>query len=119
MKNLIIISVLALIFVGCAHNCHSDKYSSQDSISNTQSATSNNTITADMLTDSVTVKKVQRALTAAGHNSGPIDGIVGPITTGALKSYQNAKKLDISGNIDVATVNSLKITKTELKKVNL
>ena len=34
------------------------------------------------------VRRLQRALNGAGHNPGPIDGIVGPRTMSAVKSYQ-------------------------------
>jgi len=33
------------------------------------------------------VKKIQNGLITAGYNPGPIDGVVGPLTTGALKQF--------------------------------
>lgn len=43
------------------------------------------------------VKLLQRALTATGHNPGPVDGIRGPKTTAALKAFQAAHKLTPDG----------------------
>lgn len=43
------------------------------------------------------VKLLQRALTATGHNPGPVDGIRGPKTTAALKAFQAAHQLTPDG----------------------
>ncbi len=35
----------------------------------------------------VRVKKIQNGLITIGYNTGPIDGVIGPLTTGALKQF--------------------------------
>jgi curved DNA-binding protein CbpA len=35
----------------------------------------------------VRVKKIQNGLITVGYNTGPIDGVIGPLTTGALKQF--------------------------------
>lgn len=44
-----------------------------------------------------TVRGIQEALTALGYAPGPIDGIRGPHTSGALESFQRDKGLDVDG----------------------
>jgi hypothetical protein len=43
------------------------------------------------------VKKVQQALARLGYDPGRIDGVYGPRTTAAVKSYQHQEKLPITG----------------------
>ena len=52
------------------------------------------------------VSKIQRALSASGHNPGRIDGVLGRDTMAAVASYQRAKGLP-SGGLTVATLKSL------------
>lgn len=54
------------------------------------------------------VKGVQQALSAAGHDPGPIDGVVGPQTTAALKAYQKQNGLSVTGRLDDATLAKLR-----------
>ena len=56
--------------------------------------------------DRNTVAQIQRALKAAGHNPGPIDGVIGSQTLAAVKSYQKKKGLP-SGQLTYATLDSL------------
>ena len=49
------------------------------------------------------VKAVQQALQGKGMDPGPIDGIMGPKTTGALKAFQKDQKLTESGRLDDQT----------------
>ena len=53
------------------------------------------------------VKRLQTALNGAGYNSGAVGGIYGEKTEAALKSYQQANGLSVSGALDEATYNSL------------
>ena len=55
------------------------------------------------------VRSVQQALIEDGYNAGPIDGIVGPRTSGALREFQDANGLPATGRIDSATVAALGI----------
>ena len=41
--------------------------------------------------------KVQELLTRLGHDSGPIDGIVGPLTRAAIRAFQTAQELEVTG----------------------
>ncbi len=43
------------------------------------------------------VTDIQRALKKAGHNPGPIDGVIGRETKAAINSFQKAKSLAIGG----------------------
>ncbi|HPG25441.1 MAG TPA: peptidoglycan-binding domain-containing protein [Myxococcota bacterium] len=52
------------------------------------------------------VRRLQTALRSAGHNPGPIDGIVGQETLAALKGYQQEKGL-ATGGVTMATLQSL------------
>ncbi len=54
------------------------------------------------------ISAVQRALNAAGYNSGTPDGILGLRTQTALKQYQTEKGLPI-GNLNIQTLQSLGI----------
>lgn len=53
------------------------------------------------------VKAVQRALTDAGYNPGPVDGIEGSKTSAALEDYQRDKQLTVDGVIGTETLESL------------
>lgn len=52
------------------------------------------------------VQRIQTALKQAGHNPGPIDGVIGYGTMAAVKSYQRAKGL-ASGGLTLQTLESL------------
>ncbi|MDH4069909.1 MAG: peptidoglycan-binding protein [Ignavibacteria bacterium] len=52
------------------------------------------------------VKQLQIALRDAGHNPGPIDGVVGSLTLAATKSYQTEKGL-ATGGLTYETIRSL------------
>ena len=47
---------------------------------------------------------MQSRLTAHGFPVGPIDGLVGPITIAALKRFQKAQKIEVTGRADALTV---------------
>jgi hypothetical protein len=52
------------------------------------------------------VSRVQTALLKAGHNPGPIDGILGRQTVGAIKAYQKERGL-ATGGLTYGTMESL------------
>jgi hypothetical protein len=56
-----------------------------------------------------TVRSIQQALEGAGHKPGPIDGLLGSQTLGAVRSYQQAKGL-ATGGLTYATIDSLGVT---------
>ena len=52
---------------------------------------------------------VQRELTQLGYYRGPIDGIVGSKTEQAIRWFQSVDKLPVTGQIDSATLQALRI----------
>jgi hypothetical protein len=52
---------------------------------------------------------VQRKLTQLGYYHGPIDGIVGSKTEQAIRWFQSVDKLPVTGQIDSATLQALRI----------
>ncbi|HEU4342728.1 MAG TPA: peptidoglycan-binding domain-containing protein [Candidatus Binatia bacterium] len=55
------------------------------------------------------VKKAQQALKDAGHNPGPIDGVVGAQTQQAIKEFQSSSGLKQTGTLDAETAQKLGI----------
>ncbi len=55
------------------------------------------------------VRGLQRALLAAGHNPGPIDGVIGRETLAAVKAYQQEKNLAV-GRLTIETIRSLGVS---------
>jgi hypothetical protein len=53
-----------------------------------------------------TVSKIQDALIKAGHDPGPVDGMLGPQTQSAIRSYQKSKGL-AEGDLTYETIESL------------
>jgi peptidoglycan hydrolase-like protein with peptidoglycan-binding domain len=53
------------------------------------------------------IKQAQQKLSAAGHDAGQADGIMGPKTAQALKDFQQAKGLEASGRLDQRTLAEL------------
>lgn len=57
---------------------------------------------------------LQMRLTAHGLSVGPIDGLVGPITTAAIKAFERAKGLPVDGMADEAVVNALRRSSSDV-----
>lgn len=57
---------------------------------------------------SALILEVQDLLNRKGHNAGTADGIAGPATRAAIRSYEKANGLPIDGLIDNALFSSLK-----------
>jgi peptidoglycan hydrolase-like protein with peptidoglycan-binding domain len=53
------------------------------------------------------VRALQRRLAAAGSDPGPVDGRFGPRTAAALRAYQRAQHLDVTGRADLETATAL------------
>jgi N-acetyl-anhydromuramyl-L-alanine amidase AmpD len=53
------------------------------------------------------VRLVQRHLNSLGYECGPVDGIFGRMTAGAVKEYQFIAKLKANGVVDKATWNRM------------
>lgn len=52
-------------------------------------------------------KEIQRALKNEGHYDGKIDGIAGPKTRQAVRAFQQAEQVMVSGNVDAQTASLL------------
>ena len=52
---------------------------------------------------SADVRSAQMALKDKGFNPGPIDGVMGPRTTAAVKEFQQKENLTVSGSLDADT----------------
>ena len=55
------------------------------------------------------IMSVQKELARLGYYHGPIDGIAGSETAQAVRWFQSVDKLPVSGQIDSATVQALRI----------
>jgi peptidoglycan hydrolase-like protein with peptidoglycan-binding domain len=53
------------------------------------------------------IKKVQETLRDKGYNPGPIDGVLGPQTRGAISQYQKSENLPDTGHLDAQTAGKL------------
>lgn len=49
------------------------------------------------------IRQAQRALKDKGHDPGPIDGVLGRRTRAALRHYQQAEGLNVTGQLDTET----------------
>jgi hypothetical protein len=58
------------------------------------------------------IREVQRALLRKGYDPGPVDGIFGPKTEGALRQFQEAKQLPVTGQLDDRSLAALKASET-------
>jgi peptidoglycan hydrolase-like protein with peptidoglycan-binding domain len=54
-----------------------------------------------------TVRDVQRALAQRGYDPGPVDGVMGPATKMALRSFQRAENLEPTGKVNARTLAGL------------
>ena len=55
------------------------------------------------------VREAQRTLGELGYRPGPIDGVVGRRTQGALASYQRSEGIPVTGHLDAETLVRLDI----------
>jgi len=55
------------------------------------------------------IKRAQEALVQAGHDPGPMDGVMGSRTGAALRAYQEQHGLTVTGRLDEATRSKLKL----------
>lgn len=58
------------------------------------------------------VRQAQLELQQLGFNPGPIDGIMGPLTRGALRDFQQDRGLAVTGRLDTRTREALGISRT-------
>jgi peptidoglycan hydrolase-like protein with peptidoglycan-binding domain len=53
------------------------------------------------------IRQVQEALKAKGHDPGPVDGTMGAETQEALRAFQKAEDLPVTGQLDSETISKL------------
>ena len=88
---------------------------SQDSMSNsshgdaTRSAGMSQSGLGGQAQGSDAVREAQQALQQKGFDVGPIDGIMGPKTSAALREFQQAQGLKTSGRLDQQTLSALDV----------
>ena len=59
-----------------------------------------------------TVRNAQQALKDKGFDPGPVDGIMGPRTHAAIRSYQDKNSLEADGRLGPQTLGSLGVANT-------
>ena len=57
--------------------------------------------------DTATVRAAQQALNALGYNAGQVDGDFGPNTEQAVRHFQQAKGMAVTGDLDRRTLEAL------------
>ena len=57
------------------------------------------------------IKKVQETLRDKGYDPGPIDGVMGSQTRAAIRQYQTAENLPVTGHLDGETAGKLGVEK--------
>lgn len=65
-----------------------------------------------------TIRRAQDALNAAGYKVGVPDGRAGAQTTAALKRYQTARHLQVTGKFDNITLRSLGLSSVEVESAS-
>ena len=53
------------------------------------------------------VRQAQKKLNDLGYQSGQVDGVLGPRTQAALRDFQQAKNIAVTGRLDEKTTNAL------------
>jgi len=56
------------------------------------------------------ISAIQSALAKAGHNPGPIDGVIGGSTMKAVNAFQRKKGLPVDEYLNIATVRALGVS---------
>ncbi len=64
-----------------------------------------------------TIRSVQQNLNDHGYNAGPVDGIMGPRTRGALKEFQQANGLNEDGRLDQQTLAALGVEQSSPRQL--
>ena len=58
------------------------------------------------------IQEAQTRLRGAGFDAGPVDGVLGPQTTNAIRKYQQSQGLPLTGELDEVTLKGLFIDPT-------
>ena len=65
------------------------------------------------------VRDVQRLLRRLGDGPGPVDGLYGPLTTGAVQRFQESHALAVDGVVGPQTMGRLVAERSKLRKAKL
>lgn len=87
--------------------------SHQDTGDNSVNASHGATNTSDG-----TIRAAQQALNDRGYNAGPVDGLMGPKTEGAIRKFQSSTGLPATGRLDSATVAALHVAMSDKSALN-
>src|SRR5262249_6683140 len=67
---------------------------------------------AAVATSATEIRNAQRDLKTHGFNTGPVDGVMGPKTKGAIERFQAKKGLPQTGELDSETMKQLSANTT-------
>ena len=104
--SVIAAALVALAAVGLIH--HSTTPAASTSAPASTSATSGSgSSTSPAVIPSASVKKLQQELGQLNYYEGPVDGVMGPQTTAAIKDLQRQANLPQTGTMNAATQKAL------------
>jgi hypothetical protein len=104
--SVIAAALVVLAAVGLIH--HSATPAASTSAPASTSATSGSgSSTSPAVIPSASVKKLQQELGQLNYYEGPVDGVMGPQTTAAIKDLQRQANLPQTGSMDAATQKAL------------
>ena len=94
MKRFTLVLAAALMFLSAAPQLHAADVSQLD-------------VNATPTLNQDQVRRVQQALQKKGFTPGPVDGVVGPLTKGAVRKFQDRYGIDGNGDINNQTLFAL------------
>lgn len=71
-------------------------------------------VTAAAHDDAQSIREAQAALNALGYGAGVVDGLMGPRTRGAIRTFQEQNGVAMTGALDEATWSRLFVTRDDL-----
>jgi len=83
----------------------------RDHLGMQSSGEANRSMTAEPAPFRPAISAAQRSLRHKGFYKGRIDGSMGPETHAAIREYQRNSRLNVTGQLDEATLNSLGVSK--------
>lgn len=113
LSYLVLAGATAVSFSAIAEGNHSKQSQAQSDQTHAQSdKSSQSSQSAQGSQSPETVKQAQEKLSAAGMDTGPADGKVGPKTQAAVKEFQQSKGIQASGKLDQQTLAALGVSES-------